>query len=203
MLIMIDNYDSFTYNLVQLFYTLGEEVMVFRNDRVSVEELKEMKPAGVVISPGGGVPAQAGISADTVRYFAGKVPVLGICLGHQVIAEVFGAKVGRVKIPRHGKTSEIRHDGKGVFQNLSEKFHVMRYHSLAVIPDTLPKSLEETSFALDDDVCMGIRHKEYEVEGIQFHPESVMTYLGKRILANFVMKCGGQREFLLEGIRGY
>ena len=189
MLIMIDNYDSFTYNLVQLFYTLGEEVTVFRNDQISVPEMAALNPTGVVISPGPGAPDEAGVSADAVRFFAGKVPVLGICLGHQVIAEVFGAKVARTKTPRHGKTSEIRHDGRGVYAGLSATVPVMRYHSLAVVPGTLPETLAETSVSCDDDVIMGVRHRDFCVEGIQFHPESIMTFVGKRMLANFTRKC--------------
>ena len=190
MILMIDNYDSFTYNLVQLFASLGAKLTVRRNDEITREEMEAMRPAGVVISPGPGTPAEAGVSAEAVRMFAGKVPVLGVCLGHQVIAEVFGAKVARTKTPRHGKTSDIRHDGRGVYAGLAATVPVMRYHSLAVVPGTLPASLAETSTACDDDVIMGVRHREFCVEGIQFHPESIMTFVGKRMLANFVRRCG-------------
>lgn len=191
MLIMIDNYDSFTYNLVQLFYTLGTEVAVFRNDKITIAEMEKLNPAGIIISPGGGTPADAGISRLAVRHFAGKVPVLGICLGHQVIAEAFGAKVGRVT-PRHGKVSEISHDGTGVFAGLSPRLQVMRYHSLAILPDTLPTELAQTATAMDDEIIMGVRHKTLDVEGVQFHPESIMTHVGKRMMANFASRCAAQ-----------
>ena len=187
---MIDNYDSFTYNLVQLFASLGAEMTVRRNDEITPDEMEAMHPAGVVISPGPGTPAEAGVSAEAVRMFAGKVPVLGVCLGHQVIAEVFGATVARAKAPRHGKTSEIRHDGAGVYEGLAATLPVMRYHSLAVVPGTLPESLAETAVACDDDAIMGIRHREFCVEGVQFHPESIMTHAGKRMAANFLKRCG-------------
>ncbi len=193
MLLVIDNYDSFTYNLVQLFYTLGAEVAVYRNDKISVAEMEALRPTGVVISPGGGAPADAGVSGAAVRHFGGRVPVLGICLGHQVIAETFGATVARVT-PRHGKVSEISHDGAGVFTGLAPRFQVMRYHSLAVMPGTLPDELVQTAAALDDEVIMGVRHKSLDVEGVQFHPESIMTYVGKRMLANFACRCAAAGE---------
>lgn len=186
MIIMIDNYDSFTYNLVQYLEQIGTSVKVVRNNVVSLDELVSWKPDGIVISPGPGRPESAGISLPVVKRFSGKIPVLGVCLGHQAIAAAFGGKVVPAKRLMHGKTSMIRADGKMIYQGIRKPFEAMRYHSLAVSREHLPVCLEITSEA-DDGEIMGIRHKEYHTtEGIQFHPESIMTRVGKRLLRNFV-----------------
>lgn len=191
MLVMIDNYDSFTYNLVQYLRMLGTEIRVFRNDALTVKELEAMKPEGIVISPGPGRPDGAGISLDCIAYFAGQVPILGVCLGHQSIAQAFGADVISAKRLMHGKTSMVTSDGKNLFDGMTKPFQAMRYHSLAVDPATLPECLEITAEA-DDGEIMGIRHKTMRVEGIQFHPESIMTPLGKRMLRNFLKLSRGE-----------
>ncbi len=191
MLVMIDNYDSFTYNLVQYLRMLGTEIRVFRNDALTVRELEAMKPEGIVISPGPGRPDGAGISLDCIAYFAGQVPILGVCLGHQSIAQAFGADVISAKRLMHGKTSMVTSDGKNLFDGMTKPFQAMRYHSLAVDPATLPECLEITAEA-DDGEIMGIRHKTMRVEGIQFHPESIMTPLGKRMLRNFLKLSRGE-----------
>jgi anthranilate synthase/aminodeoxychorismate synthase-like glutamine amidotransferase len=185
MIIMIDNYDSFTYNLVQYLEELGSTVKVFRNDKVSVSELETLNPAGVVISPGPGRPASAGVSLDLLKHFSGKVPILGVCLGHQVIAEAFGGKVVAAKKLMHGKTSIISADGKTLYQGIRKPFQAMRYHSLAVSRENLPGCLA-ISAESDDGEIMGIRHQKHPTEGIQFHPESIMTPVGKRLLRNFL-----------------
>ncbi|MBI9075307.1 MAG: aminodeoxychorismate/anthranilate synthase component II [Desulfatibacillum sp.] len=189
MIIMIDNYDSFTYNLVQYLRMMGAEVEVFRNDAARVDSLLEMKPKGVVISPGPGRPESAGVSLDLIKACAGKIPLLGVCLGHQSIGHAFGATVGPAKRLMHGKTSQVTADGKGVFTGIKAPFAAMRYHSLAILEETLPDCLEATAHS-DDGEIMGLRHKEYAVEGIQFHPESIMTPLGKRMLRNFLILSG-------------
>ena len=191
MLVMIDNYDSFTYNLVQYLRMLGTEIRVFRNDALTVRELEAMKPEGIVISPGPGRPDGAGISLDCIAYFAGQVPILGVCLGHQSIAQAFGADVISAKRLMHGKTSMVTSDGKNLFDGMTKPFQAMRYHSLAVDRATLPECLEITAEA-DDGEIMGIRHKTMRVEGIQFHPESIMTPLGKRMLRNFLKLSRGE-----------
>ncbi|MBT5856651.1 aminodeoxychorismate/anthranilate synthase component II [bacterium] len=185
MLLMIDNYDSFTYNLVQYFGELGQDPEVFRNDAITVDEIRAKNPSHIVISPGPGRPADAGITKDVIREFAGKTPILGVCLGHQAIGEVFGAKVTYAPSIMHGKTSMITHDGKGVFQGLESPIEVTRYHSLVLDPASLPDTLEVTS-QTDDGIVMGVRHKELSVEGVQFHPESILTKLGKDMIKNFV-----------------
>ncbi len=185
MIAMIDNYDSFTYNLVQYLRQLGEEVMVVRNDAFTMEGLAAHPLTGIVISPGPGTPESAGLSIPVVRHFSGRLPILGVCLGHQAIAAAFGGKIVSAKKIMHGKTSMITADGKGVFDAILKPFSAMRYHSLAVSRDHLPDCLEVTAEA-DDGEIMGIRHKQHPTEGIQFHPESIMTPVGKRLLRNFI-----------------
>ncbi len=186
MILMIDNYDSFTYNLVQYLREMAAEVTVYRNDVVTVEEIAEMAPAAIVISPGPGRPEKAGISCETVRCFAGKIPLLGVCLGHQAIGCVFGATITYAKRLMHGKTSEVTCDNEGIFKGLGNRpFKAMRYHSLVIDRDALPECLVVTAESEDGEI-MGIRHQEYPVYGIQFHPESIMTPVGKRILRNFL-----------------
>jgi anthranilate synthase component II len=185
MIVMIDNFDSFTYNLVQYLMMLGAEVRVVRNNVVTVEELASWNPAGIVISPGPCRPEGAGISVEVIRAFSGKVPLLGVCLGHQAIAVAFGGDVVKAKRLMHGKVSTITTDGQSIFQGIPSPFQAMRYHSLAVSRESLPACLEITAEAEDMEV-MGLRHREHATEGIQFHPESVMTPVGKRILRNFL-----------------
>jgi anthranilate synthase component 2 len=183
-ILVVDNYDSFTYNLVHLFQELGAEVVVRRNDAVTVEEAEELAPTHLVISPGPGRPVDAGVSVELIRALGPRVPTLGVCLGHQAIVEAFGGEVGQAKRLMHGKTSTVTHDGKGVFAGLPEKLEAGRYHSLAAL--RVPESLEVTSRTADDGEVMGVRHREYPVEGIQFHPESVLTPLGPRMGKNFL-----------------
>ena len=186
MILMIDNYDSFTYNLVQYLREMAADVQVFRNDAITVAEIEKLAPAAIVISPGPGRPEDAGVSCDAIRSFAGKIPLLGVCLGHQAMGLVFGGQVVHAKKLMHGKVSDVACDGKGIFKGLdSRPFKAMRYHSLALEKDSLPDCLE-ISATTDDGEIMGIRHKHYAVEGIQFHPESIMTPVGKRILRNFL-----------------
>ena len=185
MLLLIDNYDSFTYNLYQYLSELGQEVRVFRNDRIALEQIEKLKPERIVISPGPSIPQHAGITNDVIRHFGPKIPILGVCLGHQCIGYVYGARVQRASEIVHGKSSLIFHDGKGVYQGLSNPFSAVRYHSLAVMPDDLPDSLEVTARS-HSGVIMGIRHRKFPVEGVQFHPESIMTESGKALLLNFL-----------------
>lgn len=185
MLLLIDNYDSFTYNLYQYLSELGAQVEVVRNDQATIDEMDRMRPERVVISPGPSTPENAGVSVDAVRHFAGKVPLLGVCLGHQCIGEAFGATVANAGEVRHGKTSLIHHDGCGVFKGIESPFEAVRYHSLAVMPDTVPEVLEVTAHTYNG-IIMGIRHKNWPVEGVQFHPESILTEPGKRLLTNFL-----------------
>jgi anthranilate synthase component 2 len=185
MIVMIDNFDSFTYNLVQYLLMLGADVKVVRNNAVTVPELVSWDPAGIVVSPGPCRPEGAGISVEAIRAFSGKVPVLGVCLGHQAIAIAFGGEVIKAKRLMHGKVSTITADGRSIFQGIPSPFQAMRYHSLAVSRDHLPACLEITAEAEDTEI-MGIRHREHATEGIQFHPESVMTPVGKRMLRNFL-----------------
>ena len=186
MILMIDNYDSFTYNLVQYISALNKEVVVKRNDELTVQEALDMKPEAIVISPGPGRPDGAGISMELIKAAAGKIPILGVCLGHQSIGQVFGGKVIQAKEIMHGKTSQIKHDGKGLFTKLPADLKVVRYHSLALEEASLPDCLEVTARTTDDGEIMGVRHKEFLIEGIQYHPESVLTSTGKRQLANFL-----------------
>ncbi|MEE8380452.1 MAG: aminodeoxychorismate/anthranilate synthase component II [Thermodesulfobacteriota bacterium] len=185
MLLMIDNYDSFTYNLVQYFGELGEEIEVFRNDKISIPEIEKLNPEMLVISPGPGTPENAGVSLDMINHFKGKIPILGVCLGHQCIGAVFGGKI--VSAPRlmHGKTSFIHHDGKDIFQGLSNPFEATRYHSLVVEKKSIPDCLEITAWT-DQQEIMGLKHKNYLVIGVQFHPESILTKEGKQLLKNFL-----------------
>jgi anthranilate synthase/aminodeoxychorismate synthase-like glutamine amidotransferase len=189
MLILIDNYDSFTYNLYQYLSELGEQVEVIRNDKITVAEVEALRPERVVISPGPCTPSEAGISCDLIEHMAGKVPVLGVCLGHQSLGQVFGGKVVRAGRLMHGKTSPITHDGKGLFEGVPCPFEAVRYHSLLVEKESLPDCLEITAES-DTGEIMGLRHREFVVEGIQFHPESIKTLVGKDLLRNFLkMTC--------------
>jgi anthranilate synthase/aminodeoxychorismate synthase-like glutamine amidotransferase len=190
--LLIDNYDSFTYNLYQFMSELGADVVVRRNDEITPDECLALAPDHVVISPGPGTPDDAGISKEIVRTFAGKVPVLGVCLGHQSIYEVFGGKVTGAGEIKHGKISPIEHDGQGVFAGLPQRFMACRYHSLAGTPGTQPEVLEITARS-DSGIIMGVRHRELTVEGVQFHPESIATEHGKDLLRNFLAMSGGRR----------
>jgi anthranilate synthase component 2 len=182
---MIDNYDSFTYNLYQYFGELGTEVVTLRNDQTSIEQIEQLNPDGLIISPGPCSPTEAGISNDTIKHFAPKLPILGVCLGHQCLGESFGGTVIRANEIRHGKTSLIHHNDTGVFKGLPNPFQAIRYHSLIVDKPSLPESLEITAWT-EEGLIMGLRHKKYQSEGIQFHPESIMTPNGKDILTNFL-----------------
>jgi anthranilate synthase/aminodeoxychorismate synthase-like glutamine amidotransferase len=185
MLLLIDNYDSFTYNLYQYLCELGAEVEVFRNDKIGLEDIDQMAPDRIVISPGPCTPKEAGVSVETIRRFAGRLPILGVCLGHQCIGEAFGGVVAGAGEIKHGKMSAITHDNKGVFAGLPRDFEAVRYHSLAIVPETLPDVLE-VSARSESGVIMGVRHKQLTIEGVQFHPESILTKPGKQLLANFL-----------------
>ena len=190
MLLMIDNYDSFTYNLVQYFGELGVNIRVFRNDEIGVDDIADMAPDQIVISPGPCTPTEAGISVATIKTFAGKIPILGVCLGHQSIGEAFGGNIIRAKRVMHGKISAIHHEGKGVFSNLANPFNATRYHSLVIEQDSLPECLEVTAWTENDDgsmeEIMGVRHKNLAVQGVQFHPESILSEHGHQMLKNFL-----------------
>ena len=190
MLLMIDNYDSFTYNLYQYLAELGAEVVTVRNDKITLEEIEVMSPEGIIISPGPCTPQEAGISMDVIRRFGPSLPILGVCLGHQCIGEVYGAKVDRAGEIRHGKTSMVYHKGQGVLAGLPDPFEAIRYHSLVVYPETVPVCLEVTAWT-ENGLIMGLRHKEHPVEGVQFHPESIMTPVGKDLLQNFLNGVSG------------
>jgi anthranilate synthase component 2 len=185
MLLMIDNYDSFTYNIVQYFGELGEEVQVYRNDRITLDEIEELGPARIVVSPGPCSPEEAGISVAAIRHFAGKIPLLGVCLGHQAIGAAFGGKVVRSSTLMHGKTSPIIHNGKGLFAGLPSPFNATRYHSLVVERASFPESLEITAWVEEGEI-MGLQHRTLPVWGVQFHPESILTEGGMQILRNFL-----------------
>ena len=185
MILVIDNYDSFTYNLVQYLGELGAELRVERNDQISVKQIEEMRPERIVISPGPCTPNEAGVSIETIRHFAGKVPILGVCLGHQAIGQAFGGTVLRAPYLMHGKTSRIMHDGRTIFAGVDNPFTATRYHSLIVERESLPQSLEITA-TTSDGLFMGVRHREFICEGVQFHPESIMTEPGKALLKNFL-----------------
>jgi anthranilate synthase component 2 len=187
MLLLIDNYDSFTYNLWQYLRELKEDVLVVRNDKITIAEIEKLEPERIVISPGPDTPLQAGISNDVIRHFSGRVPILGGCLGHQCIGYVFGGKIDRAKRVMHGKSSLIHHNGRGIFEGMPNPFSAIRYHSLMVYQEGLPDCLEVTAWT-DDGTIMGIKHRQYAVEGIQFHPESFMTENGIRLLENFINK---------------
>ena len=191
MLLMIDNYDSFTFNLVQYFGELGEDVRVFRNDQITLEGIEALKPDQLVLSPGPCTPAEAGICVDAIAHFKGRLPILGVCLGHQAIGAALGAKVGRAGVQMHGKTSVIRTDRRGVFAELPERFSVNRYHSLVIERDSLPQELEISATAEDDGEIMGVRHRALAatrtpLEGVQFHPESIISEHGHALLRNFL-----------------
>ena len=185
MLLMIDNYDSFTYNIVQYFGELGEDVRVYRNDEITIEQIEALNPDRICISPGPKAPAQAGISVAVLKHFAGKKPILGVCLGHQAIGEAFGGKVIRARQVMHGKTSVIAHTGVGVFKDIPSPFTVIRYHSLAIERASRPACLEVTSWT-DDGEIMGVRHRQFDIEGVQFHPESILSEHGHALLKNFL-----------------
>ncbi|MBF8640973.1 MULTISPECIES: anthranilate synthase component II [Pseudomonas] len=197
MLLMLDNYDSFTYNLVQYLGELGADVKVVRNDETTVNEIDALAPERIVVSPGPCTPNEAGVSLELLKHFAGKVPTLGVCLGHQSLGQAFGGEVVRAREPMHGKTSLVYHKGEGVFAGLPNPFTVTRYHSLVVKRETLPDCLEITAWTQHEDgtmdEIMGLRHREYMLEGVQFHPESILTEYGHDLLANFLKQAGGAR----------
>jgi len=185
MILMIDNYDSFTYNLVQYLSELGEKLVVRRNDKISIKEIQKLRPSRIVISPGPGRPCDAGISKQVIKKFGGKIPILGVCLGHQCIAEVFGARVVTARRLMHGKTSMVYHKKRGIFKGIASPFEATRYHSLIVERRGLPKTLQLTAWTKEDEI-MALKHKKFPVWGVQFHPESILTTNGKRLLRNFI-----------------
>ncbi len=193
MLLLLDNYDSFTYNLYQYLAELGAEVVTLRNDKITLEDVEALAPEGIVISPGPCTPREAGISNDVIRHFGPRLPILGVCLGHQCIGDVYGAKVDRAGEIRHGKTSMIHHNGQGVLAGLPDPFEAIRYHSLVVYPETVPDCLEVTAWT-EDGLIMGLRHKEHPVEGVQFHPESILTPVGLDVLRNFLDRVERARD---------
>jgi para-aminobenzoate synthetase component II len=185
MLLMIDNYDSFTYNLVQYFGELGEDVRVFRNNKITIDQIELLQPSRIVISPGPCTPMEAGVSVETIQHFSGRLPLLGVCLGHQSLAVAFGGEVVRAERLMHGKISKIRHDGKTIFQQLPNPFEATRYHSLIVKRETLPSCFEISAETAEGEI-MGLRHRSLGIEGVQFHPESILTTSGKDLLRNFL-----------------
>jgi len=187
MLLLIDNYDSFTYNLFQYLSELGENVKVVRNDKITIEEIEKISPEHIVISPGPGTPDRAGISNEVIQHFGARLPVLGVCLGHQCIGSAYGGIIERAGEIKHGKLSDIHHDGKGLFIGLPNPFPAIRYHSLAIMRDNLPDCLEVSAWT-SSGILMGVRHRQFQVEGIQFHPESIMTAVGKDLLSNFLKR---------------
>lgn len=193
MILMIDNYDSFTYNLVQYLGEMGEELQVFRNDKITCEEIKELNPAYLMVSPGPCTPNEAGISMEAIQRFAGKIPIFGVCLGHQSIAQVFGGKVVRADRLMHGKTSDIYHDGKTIFKDIPSPFKATRYHSLIAENESLPDCLEISAKTSEGEI-MGIRHRSLPIEGVQFHPESITTEHGKKMLRNFLIHYAAYRN---------
>ena len=192
-LLLIDNYDSFTYNLVQAFLMLGAEVWVHRNDQITLAQAEALKPTHLCISPGPGTPYDAGVSMDMIRHFAGKLPIFGVCLGHQSLVEVFGGKVVRAPRLMHGKVSPVNHDGKGILKGMSNPFEAGRYHSLIAAPESLPEVLEVTARTPEGEI-MGVRHKQYAIEGVQFHPESILTPEGPILMGNFLKLTSAMRE---------
>ncbi len=198
MLLMIDNYDSFTYNLVQYFGELGADVQVYRNDQISIAEIEQLGPDHLVISPGPCTPNEAGISVEAIKHFAGRLPILGVCLGHQSMGQAFGGKIIHAGAIMHGKTSMVYHNNVGVFEGLNNPFEATRYHSLVIEQDSLPDCLEVTAWTQDDngnlDEIMGVQHKEFMLEGVQFHPESILTEHGHDMLRNFLKKTLGKRQ---------
>jgi anthranilate synthase/aminodeoxychorismate synthase-like glutamine amidotransferase len=185
MLLMIDNYDSFNYNLVQYLGELGQDLKVYRNNKITIADIEKMNPDRIVISPGPCTPREAGISIDVIKHFTGRIPILGVCLGHQSIGDAFGGDVIRAPYLMHGKTSMIHHDGKTIFAGLPNPFEATRYHSLIIKRDTMPSVLEVSAWT-EDGIIMGVRHKQYMLEGVQFHPESILTVTGKDLLGNFL-----------------
>jgi anthranilate synthase component II len=185
MLLMIDNYDSFTYNLVQYFGELGQDLKVYRNNKITISEIERMAPDRIVVSPGPCTPKEAGVSIEVIKHFTGKVPILGVCLGHQAIGDAFGGDVIRAPYLMHGKTSMIHHDGKTIFAGLQNPFEATRYHSLIIKRETLPPVLEVSAWT-NDGIIMGVRHRQHKLEGVQFHPESILTGAGKELLRNFL-----------------
>ncbi len=192
-LLLIDNYDSFTYNLVQAFLMLGAEVLVHRNDQITLSEAEALQPTHLCISPGPGTPYDAGVSMDMIRHFAGKLPIFGVCLGHQSLVEVFGGKVVRAGRLMHGKVSPVNHDGKGILKGMPNPFEAGRYHSLIAEPQSLPDVLEVTARTPEGEI-MGVRHKQYAIEGVQFHPESILTPEGPILMGNFLRLTSAMRE---------
>ena len=186
MILVLDNYDSFTYNLVQYLGELGADVQVRRNDETTVEQIEELRPERILISPGPGRPENAGITVDVIRHFAGKVPLMGVCLGHQAMGHVFGGEVVRAPVPMHGKTCTVEHDSKGLFNGISAPFQASRYHSLVVSEQGWPAALEICARSKEDGVVMALRHRDLPLHGVQFHPESILTNEGRRILRNFL-----------------
>lgn len=186
MILIIDNYDSFTYNLYQYIGEIYENIKVVRNDEITVSDINQMNLEGIILSPGPGVPEKAGICIEVIKEFAGKVPILGICLGHQAIGYAYGGKIIRAEVVKHGKTSKVEHQGDNLFKSINKVFNVMRYHSLVVDKNTFPEELLVTSRSLDDDVIMSMKHKQHKVYGVQFHPESIFTEQGKEIIKNFL-----------------
>ena len=186
MVLVLDNYDSFTFNLVQYLGELGADLQVRRNDAITVDEIEALTPARIVISPGPGHPSSAGISVELIRRLADRVPILGVCLGHQAIGHAFGGTVTTAPAPKHGKTSSVTHDGRGIFRGLTSPFEAARYHSLVVAAEGWPEALEATAHAEDDGVVMGLRHRQFPLHGVQFHPESILTGEGRRMLRNFL-----------------
>lgn len=189
MILLLDNYDSFVYNLYQYLLELDQDVQVYRNDKITLQEIEDMNPSHIILSPGPCTPDEAGISLELVRYFAPKIPIFGVCLGHQTIGQAFGGNVTRAKIPMHGKESPVHHNSTGVFANMPHPLRVGRYHSLIVDRDTLPSSLKITALSPEGEI-MGLRHAYYPVEGVQFHPESILTQHGHQILKNFLNSGG-------------
>lgn len=192
-LLLIDNYDSFTYNLVQAFLMLGAEVLVHRNDQITLAQAEALNPTHLCISPGPGTPYDAGVSMDMIRHFAGKLPIFGVCLGHQSLVEVFGGKVVRAGRLMHGKVSPVNHDGQGILKGMSNPFEAGRYHSLIAEPQSLPDVLEVTARTPEGEI-MGVRHKQYAIEGVQFHPESILTPEGPNLMGNFLKLTSPMRE---------
>ena len=185
MILFIDNYDSFTYNLVQYFGEIGQEIEVFRNDKITLFDIEKKNPNYIVISPGPCTPSKAGISLEVIRYFSGKIPILGICLGHQAMAQAFGGKLKQAEILMHGKSSDIYHSGGTIFNNIPSPYKAIRYHSIVADKKSFPSSLEVTAQTKDGEI-MALRHKKYAVEGVQFHPEAILTEYGKELLKNFI-----------------
>jgi anthranilate synthase/aminodeoxychorismate synthase-like glutamine amidotransferase len=193
MILLIDNYDSFTYNLVQMLEQMNQEVKVFRNDKVDIPGMEKLAPSALVISPGPGTPAQAGISMEAIRYFGPRIPVLGVCLGHQSVAEAYGGRVVRADRIMHGKTSLIFHDGRSIYHEIPKPFEAVRYHSLIVERASLPDHLEVTAWTEEEEI-MGVRHRDYPVEGVQYHPESILTKEGPSLLKTFISHGGRNHD---------